>query len=187
MISPERCLVLVDRDGTINREVNHLADPDRLELLPGAAEGLIRMEEAGLPLVVVTNQAQIGRGLLSEERLQEIHARLDEMLTAEGVHIRRWYWCPHPPEDHCDCRKPRPRMLHRAIKDQGGTLERLWMIGDKLSDLQAGRAVSAGCILVATGYGAEHRKLPESRDCVDHFVPSLVEASEVVLRELQGG
>jgi D-glycero-D-manno-heptose 1,7-bisphosphate phosphatase len=163
--------------------VHHLSDPEQLELLAGAAEGLARLQAAGFPLVVVTNQAQIGRGLLDEARLGQIHQRLAAMLRAQDVQIDGWHWCPHRPEEQCSCRKPLPGMLRRAIDARGGTLERCWMIGDKLSDLQAGKAVSAIGVLVGTGYGSEHRQLPESADCVDHFVPTLREAADVILRD----
>ena len=145
----------MDRDGTINREVHHLSDPDQLELLPGAAEGLRELCEAGCKLVVVSNQSPIGRGMFTEARLLEINGRLSEMLAAEGVKIGGWYWCPHAPWEGCECRKPAPGMFLRARDEMGVILEKSWIVGDRLSDLQAGRQVGARAILVATGYGEE--------------------------------
>ncbi|MCC7475608.1 MAG: HAD family hydrolase [Pirellulales bacterium] len=177
--------VFVDRDGTINREVHHLSDPAQLELLPGAAAGLRALCEAGCPLVVISNQSPIGRGLFTEERLLEIQARLNEMLLAEGVSITGWYWCPHAPWEACACRKPAPGMFIKARDELGVILESSWMIGDRLTDLLAGRQVGAKCVLVATGYGEAESALPEREACVDYFVPTLREAAGVILESVR--
>ena len=148
-----RSAVFLDRDGTINREVHRLSRPVELELLPGVAEGLRSLHEAGHLLVVVTNQSAIGRGLLDRDRLDEIHSRLSVMLAAEGVQIAAWYDCPHRPDDECSCRKPATGLFERGCRELGISLDQAWVVGDRLSDLQAGRAVGARTILVATGYG----------------------------------
>jgi D-glycero-D-manno-heptose 1,7-bisphosphate phosphatase len=135
--------VFLDRDGTINREVHHLSDPEQLELLPGAAEGLRALYNAGCELVVVSNQSPIGRGLFTENRLREINARLADMLQ---IQIAGWYWCLHTPWDGCDCRKPAPGMFLRARDEMGVILEKSWVIGDRLADLQASRQVGARTI-----------------------------------------
>jgi D-glycero-D-manno-heptose 1,7-bisphosphate phosphatase len=173
--------VFLDRDGTINREVHHLSDPDQLELLPGAAEGLRELCDAGCKLVVVSNQSPIGRGMFTEARLLEINGRLSEMLAAEGVKIDGWYWCPHAPWEGCGCRKPAPGLFLRARDEMGVILEESWVVGDRLGDLCAGRQVGARAILVATGYGESEYALPEHTACVDYFVPTLREAADVIL------
>jgi D-glycero-D-manno-heptose 1,7-bisphosphate phosphatase len=174
--------VFLDRDGTINREVHHLSEPAQLELLPGAAEGLRSLMARGCRLVVVSNQSPIGRGLFTEERLQEINARLASMLDAEGVEVAGWYWCPHLPDDGCSCRKPAPGLFLRARDELGVILENSWVVGDRLSDMQAGRQVGARTILVATGYGEGEYALPGRPACVDHYVPTLREAADIILR-----
>jgi histidinol-phosphate phosphatase family protein len=173
--------VFLDRDGTINRDVHHLSDPAQLELLPGAAEGLRRLCAAGCQLVVVSNQSPIGRGWFDEARLHQINGRLAEMLAAEGVSIAGWYWCPHTPEAGCTCRKPAPGLFFRARDELGVILEGSWIVGDRLSDMQAGRQAGARSILVATGYGQGESELPERSACVDYFVPTLAEAADVIL------
>jgi D-glycero-D-manno-heptose 1,7-bisphosphate phosphatase len=178
---PAAPTVFLDRDGTINRDVHHLSDPEQLELLPGAAEGLRQLCEAGCRLIVVSNQSPIGRGWFDEARLLEINARLAEVLAAEGVAIAGWYWCPHTPEEGCSCRKPAPGMFFRACEELGVILDGSWIVGDRLSDMLAGRQAGARTILVATGYGQGESELPERTACVDHFVPSLREAAEVIL------
>jgi D-glycero-D-manno-heptose 1,7-bisphosphate phosphatase len=174
--------VFLDRDGTINREVHHLSDPEQLELLPGAGEGLRELCQAGRRLIIISNQSPIGRGMFTEDRLREIHARLTEMLAAEGVQIAGWYWCPHAPWEGCSCRKPEPGMFLRARDEMGVILEKSWMVGDRLADLQAGRQAGTRTILVATGYGEAEHARPESAACVDYFTPSLREAADVILR-----
>jgi D-glycero-D-manno-heptose 1,7-bisphosphate phosphatase len=175
--------VFLDRDGTINRDVHHLSDPAQLELLPGAAEGMRKLQEAGCPLVVVSNQSPIGRGWFTEDRLLEINARLAEMLAAEGVTITGWFWCPHTPDAGCACRKPAPGMFFRAREELGVILDGSWIVGDRLSDMQAGRQAGARAILVATGYGQAESELHGRLECVDHFVPTLREAAEIILAE----
>jgi D-glycero-D-manno-heptose 1,7-bisphosphate phosphatase len=175
--------VFLDRDGTINRDVHHLSDPEQLELLPGAAVGLRKLCEAECPLVVVSNQSPIGRGWFDETRLLEINSRLAEMLDAEGVTISGWFWCPHTPDAGCACRKPAPGMFFRAREELGVILDGSWIVGDRLSDMQAGRQAGARSILVATGYGQAESELPGRLECVDHFVPTLREAAEIILAE----
>lgn len=154
--------VFLDRDGTINREVHHLRRVDQLELLDGAAEAIRLLNEHGARVVVVTNQAAIGRGLLNEAGLDDIHAALDAVLAQHGARIDAVYSCPHHPTEaigayrvECSCRKPRPGSLQRAALELGVELEGAFMIGDKRSDLEAGRAVGCRTILVRTGYGQD--------------------------------
>ena len=179
--------VFLDRDGTINREVHYLSRPGQLKLLPGAAEGLRRLHEAGHLLVVVTNQSAIGRGLLQRDRLDEIHRCLGGMLHAEGVNITAWYDCPHLPDDGCSCRKPAIGLFEQGSRELGISLDHAWMVGDRLSDLQAGRAVGARTILVATGYGRREYRLPQRREYADYYAESLIEAAQIILRPAAGG
>ncbi len=154
---PTRAAFL-DRDGTINVEVDYLSSPEALELLPGAARAIRRLNEGGWLVVVVTNQSGIARGKLDEAQLTAIHAELDAKLQQEGARVDAYYHCPHHPEhgpppyrQECECRKPRPGMLLRAAREHDLELESSWMIGDSLRDLEAGRAAGTRCILVATG------------------------------------
>ena len=149
--------------------------------MPGAAEGMRRLCAAGCPLVVVSNQSPIGRGWFDEARLLEIHDRLGAMLADEGVAIAGWYWCPHTPDAGCTCRKPAPGLFFRARDELGVILEGSWIVGDRLSDMQAGREAGARSILVATGYGEAESRQPARLACVDHFVPSLREAADIIL------
>lgn len=153
-----RPAVFLDRDGTIIAHVHYLSEPGQVRLLEGAAEALRRLRAAGYGCVVVTNQSGIGRGMYTEAQLDAVHARLSELLEAEGTAIDGYYHCPVVPTsedpthiDHPD-RKPAPGMLLRAAEELGLDLSASWMIGDMVSDALAGQ--NAGCkgsILVKTG------------------------------------
>jgi len=183
MSASKRRFVALDRDGTIIVERNYLSDPAAVELLPGAAAGLRRMAEMGLGLIVVTNQSGIGRGMFDEKRLGEIHARMNELLAAERVRLDGIYYCPHRPEDGCQCRKPRPGLIERAARELGFDAKELFVIGDKECDIELGQRAGAKTILVMTGYGAEH---PSDALRPDWRVDSLAQAAEVIEAALVG-
>lgn len=151
-----RPAVLLDRDGTILVEKNYLADPADAELIPGAAEALRRLADAGFALVVVSNQSGIARGLYGEAEYRAVDARMRELLRQHGVEIEASYHCPHHPDftGPCDCRKPAPGMFERAIRELGLAREGSWLVGDRLRDVEAATALGARGILVRTGHGA---------------------------------
>ncbi len=174
----EKCFVVLDRDGTIIEEKFYLSDPDKVALVPGAAQGLRKMQDMGLGLIVVTNQSGIARGYLDEARLEQIHDRMKRLLSDEGVRLDRVYYCPHLPEEDCSCRKPKPGLIHRAAQDYGFEEKKAFVIGDKHCDIDLGRAVGATTILVRSGYGAELESDENMRP--DHVVDDLVSAAEII-------
>ncbi|HWP41478.1 MAG TPA: HAD family hydrolase [Tepidisphaeraceae bacterium] len=170
--------VLLDRDGTIIVERHYLSDPDQVELLPGAAEGLAKLSAMGLGLVVVTNQSGIGRGYFDEGRVEQIHRRMCQLLAAHGVFLDGIYICPHRPEDQCLCRKPRTGLVQTAAMELGFMPHQSFMIGDKACDVELGRAIGACSILVRSGYGAS---VAESQPaCADHVVDDLAAAAVLI-------
>ncbi len=173
-----RRFALVDRDGTINEEVDHLDSPSQLVLIPGSAAALRRLRALGLGIVVVTNQAQIGRGLLTETRLAEIHRRLTEMLAAEGAEVDAILHCPHAPEEGCDCRKPGTGMAREAAARFGFDPTEAFVAGDHVSDMGMGRAIGATTLLVLTGHGADERT--NAGDDADHVVADLAAAVDII-------
>ena len=187
-----RPAVFLDRDGVIVEEVGYLAHPDQLVLIPGAADAIGRLNRAGLAVVVVTNQAGVARGLYPESRVEEVHRRLSAMLAEAGAHIDRYYYCPHHPHEGrgeyrmaCSCRKPEPGMILRAATELRLDIARSFLVGDKLSDLEAG--MRAGCqpMLVLTGYGLEHRERLAGRLAdVTRVVRALSDAVDVCLTGL---
>ena len=155
-----RPAVFLDRDGTINEQMGYVNHLSRFHLLPGAARAIRSLNEAGLPVVVVTNQSGLARGYFPESLLEAVHAELHRLLAREGAHLDGLYICPHHPEAKeerfrldCDCRKPRPGLLERAAAELGLDLGRSYMVGDRWSDLRCGAAVGATTVLVLTGYG----------------------------------
>lgn len=191
-----RRFVLLDRDGTINVERQYLSHPKQVELLPGAVEGLRTMQSLGLGLVVVSNQSGIARGYFDEARVDAIHKRLEKLLLAEGVSLAGIFVCPHGPHDNCACRKPKPGMARAAAREYGFELRQTFVIGDKPSDIELGRAVGATTLLVRTGYGAlwaaQHEgatllSLSHMSSPPDHIVADLREAAEVIKRGISIG
>lgn len=124
-------------------------------MIPGVAAAVAAVNARGIPVVAITNQAAIGRGLYREEDFRAVNARIDALLAVEGARLDAIYHCPHTPEADCDCRKPRPGLLRQAAAELGLDLGRSVMVGDKESDLEAARAVGCRAVLVRTGYGAE--------------------------------
>jgi len=147
---------LIDRDGTIIAEKNYLSDPAEVELLPGGAAGLRRLAEAGWKLIVVSNQAGVGRGYFTEADVEKVNARMVELLAAEGVKLDGLYYCPHAPSDNCSCRKPLPGMALRAAREHGFDPKDAVMIGDKPCDVELGRAVGSKTVFVLSGHGSEY-------------------------------
>ena len=142
-VATPRRFVLLDRDGTINEEVGYLDHPDDLTLIHGSAVAIRGLREQGLGIVVVTNQAQIGRGLLTEERLTAIHDHLMALLAAEGASVDAILHCPHAPEHGCECRKPGTGMALEAAARFGFDPSRSFVVGDHAGDVGMGRAVGA--------------------------------------------
>jgi D-glycero-D-manno-heptose 1,7-bisphosphate phosphatase len=166
--------VILDRDGTIVVDRNYLDDPAQLEFLPGALEGLRLLRERGHRLVVVTNQSGVGRGRFSLARVEEIHARLEQLLREAGATIDGIYYCPHRPEDHCECRKPKPRLVLQAASELHFDPAAIVVIGDKSSDIELGRNLGATTMLVSATGRASDDAAP------DYVVRDLLEAARLL-------
>ncbi len=188
----KRPALFVDRDGTINEEVDFLTNPDHLHILPGSVEALRTAMQMGFRIVVMTNQSGVARGFLSERRLLEIHAALTQRMKLEGVVIDAIYYCPHHPDlgippyrVDCDCRKPKPGMIERGARELGIDLRTSFVIGDRMIDIQAGNALGIPSILVLTGYGEAEIELCRSNNVpVAHVAPDLREAVEHIRRTI---
>lgn len=184
-----RRAVFLDRDGTINREVTHLKSPDQVELLPGTAAAIRRLNRNGTLAVVVTNQPVVARGDVSLEGLGRIHARLESQLGAGGAFLDGLYFCPHHPDKgfpgevpelkgRCNCRKPEPGLIDKACRDLGIGRHDSWMVGDTTSDVEAGRRAGLRTVLLRSGHAgadAKHATRP------DYIAPDLADAVEWIL------
>lgn len=156
-----RPAIFLDRDGVVIEDVNYLSSSDQVRLIPGSADAIAALNRAGWPVVVVTNQSGVARGIFTMEGVQAVHRHLSELLAGYGAQIESYYFCPHYPTAEvpayrveCSCRKPKPGMLHQAAEELGLDLANSWMIGDRVSDLAAGAAAGTRTILVRTGHGA---------------------------------
>ncbi|MBI5835822.1 MAG: HAD family hydrolase [Candidatus Eisenbacteria bacterium] len=177
--------VFLDRDGTLIVEREYLADPEGVEFTPGAAEAVRKLRARGFMVVVVSNQAGLARGLFAETAVHAVHRRIEALLRVEGTHVDGYYFCPHHPEftGPCRCRKPEPGMLLDAARDLELDLARSWMVGDRLSDVEAGVRAGARGILVRTGYGDLEEKLLDAPGSVKPaaLCEDLAGAAEVIL------
>lgn len=147
-------VVLLDRDGVINRDSDeYIKSVAEWLPLPGSLDAIAALTAAGFRSVVISNQSGVGRGLFSEAMLADIHAAMSAAVEAAGGKLTAIYYCPHRPEDGCDCRKPKPGLLLRAAAEQGFTLGGVPLIGDKASDATAALAVGARPIAVGARPG----------------------------------
>lgn len=161
--------VFIDRDGTLNVEKEYLFRIEECEFIPGVAQALRQLRDAGWLVVVVTNQSGVARGYYGEQDVVALHRHMAAELARHGALVDGWYYCPHHPSGNppynrqCDCRKPLPGMLLQAARELDIDLSSSWMVGDKLADIEAGQAAGCHPILVLTGYGhKEAAQLPET-------------------------
>jgi len=154
-----RPAAFLDRDGTLVAERGYLADPGGLELLPGVPAALRALRDAGIPVIVISNQSGVGRGLFPLARVHEVMAQLRRRLREEGVELDAIYFCPHRPDEGCGCRKPGTDLLLRAAEDQCVALASSMMAGDKRLDAATGQAAGGFGVLLRTGYGREEEAL----------------------------
>ena len=178
-------LVLIDRDGTINVERHYLSSPEQVELFPRSADGIKLLRSLGLTVVVVTNQSAIGRGLFDLKTLDAIHERLKALLHEEGATVDAIYFCPHTPEDVCNCRKPKAAMAEQAAKEFNANLSQSFLIGDNVCDIELGKNVSATTIVVRTGYG--EKVLSEGSTNPDYVVEDIFEAACLIEKLIATG
>lgn len=183
--------VFLDRDGTLNEEIDGVYEPDRLRLLPGAAAAVRELNHRGWRAVVVTNQPAIAKGFCTAEDVRRVHRRLEMLLGREQAYVDRIYMCPHHPERgfagerpelkiDCQCRKPRPGLLRQAAAELNLDLAGSWLVGDSTVDAAAARAAGVGCVLVRTGQGGRdgrHAAAP------DRWCESVVEAVAWIVGE----
>ncbi len=174
--------IFLDRDGTINFDPGYLKDAAMLSLLPGAGEALGKLANAGWELVVVSNQSGVGRGLIPPENIPLIQAKMDNLLAPFGAKIKSYRFCFHTPEEKCACRKPGAKLIEDAVSDHGIDLSRSVFIGDRETDLLAGRRSGCGrVILVRTGDGKKTEAALAPGDC-DFVADDLLGAVQWLIR-----
>ena len=182
--------MFLDRDGTLIKDVGYLRAVGDVAFFPWTVDAVRALNQAGLPVVVITNQSGVARGFITEATIVELHRHIDSLLEAGGARIDAYYYCPHHPDGtmtaytrHCDCRKPGRGMIDRASADLGLDPARSFVVGDKWLDVGVARVVGARGILVRTGYGATEEALPQTDLSADAVVDNLVEAVSWILRQ----
>jgi D-glycero-D-manno-heptose 1,7-bisphosphate phosphatase len=184
--------VFIDRDGTLIEEAGYLNDLQRLVFFPYTVDAVRQLNKGGFVVVVITNQAGIARGIVTEEFLVAAHRHISDRLAAGGAHVDAYYHCPHHPDGiieslrrSCDCRKPGPALLLRAAGELDLDLENSFTIGDRWHDLQAGGAAGTRTVLVRTGYGRADEQSPRAGVAADVIVDNLAAAAAWVLAQEQ--
>jgi len=184
--------VFLDRDGTVNEEVDFLTSPDNLRLIPRAADAIGRANRLGIRVFILTNQSGVARGLLTEEDLRKVHESLIIQLRERDAVIDGIYYCPHHPTEgngeyrrDCDCRKPNTGMVRRASEEFGIDVSKSFVIGDRTVDVGMAKNAGARAILVLTGYGKQELTLCE-RDGIglDYVAEDLFDAMQYVAAEV---
>lgn len=181
---PDILAVLFDRDDTLIADVPYNGDPELVRPMPTAARTLDRLRELGVAVGVVSNQSGIARGLLSEEQVRRVNARVDALLGPFDV----WRFCPHAPIEGCECRKPRPGMVLSAAEELGIPVDRVAVIGDIGADVEAARAAGARSVLVPTRL-TQQREIDDAPavartlwEAAERLVPELRESESVASR-----
>lgn len=148
-----RKAIFLDRDGVINKERNdYVKNVEELVILD-VANSIKKFRDAGFLIVVISNQSSINRGFTTHENVKQIHFVIQEHLKTKGTQIDAFYYCPHRPDENCDCRKPKPGLLNKATNDLGIDLKSSWMIGDRDSDMEAARLVGCKSIKITSNSG----------------------------------
>ena len=155
--------VFIDRDGTINVNVEYLNTPDNFQIYPGVAEGIKLLQDNGYKIIVITNQSGIARGYFSEETLDMIHEKMKNELSNKGASIDAIYFCPHHPEDGCNCRKPNIGLFKKAIKDFDVDPMHSFIIGDRMLDVEAGFKIGLKTVLVPEDKEKVEKEMMESK------------------------
>ncbi len=183
--------VFFDRDGTVTEEVGYLDDLSKLRLIPGAGHVIRTLNQAGVTVVLVTNQSGVARGYFPETLVHEAHQRLEKMLARDGARLDGIYYCPHHPTAGnssytraCDCRKPGTGLLERAARDLAIDLRNSFVVGDKWSDIELGQRAGARSVLVRTGFGQDDpgNLRPKGLADPDHIAPDITDAVEWILK-----
>jgi D-glycero-D-manno-heptose 1,7-bisphosphate phosphatase len=182
--------VFIDRDGTISEEVGYINHPSRFRVFPWSAAAIKLLNDADWLAILVTNQAGVARGYFAEDMIHTVHSQLELDLKKDGARLDAIYYCAHHPSVgeppyrfDCDCRKPKPGLIHRAATELDVDLKRSWMIGDRYSDIELARNAAVSSAFVLSGYGRgewEHQR-GEWKHEPDLVAENLLEAVQAII------
>ncbi|MFH1003169.1 MAG: HAD family hydrolase [Chloroflexota bacterium] len=175
--------VFLDRDGTMARDAHYCRCPEDFELFPNTAGGIRLLHQHRFEVIVITNQSGVGRGFLTEETLGRIHDKMQADLARQGARVDAIYYCPHHPEDDCDCRKPKTKLVQQAAREHDIDLGQSFVVGDLPMDIELGRAIGARTVLVTGSLSpAEIDRLKPDAVCSD-----VLEAARTIIGWTSGG
>ena len=175
--------VFLDRDGTINQDTGYIDSPERLFIIDGAASAIKRLNSKGFRVVVITNQSGVGRGYFTKEAADSVNKKLEEILKREGAHLDGIYYCPHHPDDNCECRKPRIGLLEKAKNDLAIDFKKSYVIGDKGSDIEIAQSIGGKGILVLIGSGKDEKQKLDHEP--SYIATDLKDAVEWIIKDRQ--
>ena len=155
--------VFIDRDGTINVNIEYLDNPNNFQMYPSVAEGIKLLQDNGFKIIIITNQSGIARGFFTEETLKKIHERMIKELSEKGTSIDGLYYCPHHPDEGCDCRKPKTVMFEQAIIEHNVDVTKSFVIGDRMIDVEAGFKIGCKTVLVPERKESVKKERQESK------------------------
>ena len=176
-----RPAVFLDRDGTINDDTGYIDSPGRLVLIGGASSAIKKLNLKGFRAVVITNQSGVGRGYFSKEASDAVNKRLEEILKKQGAHLDAIYYCPHHPDDNCECRKPGTGLLEKAKRDFNIDFKKSYVVGDKASDVEIAKNIGCKGILVLTGMGKDEKK--KLKSVPSYIADDLKDAVEWIIKD----
>ena len=181
--------LLLDRDGTLNFDPGYLGDPSLVRLYPGVAEGIAKLKnEFSLKVIVISNQAGIARGIITEEQVISVNNRINEILSKENTSIDKFYYCPYHPDfdspEKVSCRKPSAKMILQAEKDFNLDLARCYMIGDRIKDIQSGMNAGTKTIIIENeGNHSEIELLKSSENPPNFFAKNFGEVCKFIIKD----
>lgn len=171
--------IFIDKDGTLVEDVPYNIDPVFLRFEKYALQSLFLLQQHGFDVIIISNQPGISLGYFEENDLKKLEEKIKEMLLKSNVKLKGFYYCPHAPEENCDCRKPKPGLILKAAKDMEIDLSQSWMIGDILNDVEAGRRSNCKTILIDNGNETEW--VSNSYRIPHYMAKHLKEAAEFIL------
>ena len=179
--------VFLDRDGTINVEMpDYLTDLKKLRIIQSAYKAIGLLNQYRFKTIIVTNQSCVRRGLLEEKELHRIHEKLEKRLALQGARLDSIYYCPHIPDDGCDCRKPKTGLLKRAVADHGIDLKKSFLVGDRFFDIDTGKRGGCKTVLVLTGAGEKtwaDLKTKSVQEQPDYVATDILQAAQWIIRQ----
>ena len=173
--------VFIDRDGTINVNVEYLDDPEDFKMYPNVAKGIKLLNRSGFKVIVVTNQSGIARGFFSEKTLGRIHQRVRDDLSKKGAFVDAIYYCPHHPNDGCNCRKPNTGLFQQAIRELNIDVKRSFIIGDRMLDIEAGYKIGCKTVLVPENKEKIEKEMKESNIEPDYICDNFYSGVKYIL------